>query len=85
MAATISTPLAIPGQRSHSLGSQGVAHKAAPLCPPSIGDCGIEIVSDQLDDLILKPLALGVREGQVVRIGADAQLTAIGPLWRSRG
>ena len=34
-------------------------------------------MSDQLDDLILKPLALGVREGQVVRIGADAQLMAM--------
>jgi hypothetical protein len=70
--ASISRPLATPGQRS-----QRVAHEAAALRPPRIAESGAEILRDQRDDRILESFALVVREGQIVGVGADTQLARV--------
>src|ERR1700759_1390485 len=59
------------------LGFEGIANKAAALCPPGIFDGGVLIMGNQFHDLVLEPLALVVREWQVVRIGTDPQFARL--------
>src|SRR6516225_2105388 len=66
---------------------QRVAHEPDHLREPVVIDLKAEFSSDHLGDLILKPLFLFIREGQVVWIGANLQLTAVDNVvgLRSRG
>src|SRR4051812_31311718 len=53
---------------------QDVAHKAPSHALPRVLDFLIQIAGDYFRDTILKSLLLVVREGKVVRIGADPEL-----------
>ena len=75
---TRSTPLAIPGHKSHSLAFSVLRTKPRRWAHHIYCDGGIQIMGNQCHDLVLEPLALVVRERQVVRIGAHPQLARSG-------
>ena len=63
---------------------QGVADEAAPLRPPYVGDVRVKLLGNQRGDLVLKAFEVLVREGQIIRIGAYAQLACVRCAGRER-